>query len=48
MQLSDSDMESKLSPWLANGSLSVRNLYFTVIKYQNDSPDSESIQNFLY
>ena len=41
---------SKLSPWLANGSLSPRRLYHsvTILKEEVDKLDYESIRTFIY
>ena len=33
-KLSGSEYSSKLSPWLANGSISVRKIYFTIKNFQ--------------
>jgi len=42
-----SEYSSKLSPWLSNGSISIRSVYFTVREFQKKNGTNESIKVFI-
>ena len=46
-ELDGADHSSKLSPWLANGSLSIRDCYFQVKSFEEKFGESKSTKHFI-
>ena len=42
------DYSSKFSPWLANGCLSVRKLYYDILQFEQDIAKNESSAHFYF
>ena len=42
------DYSSKFSPWLANGTLSVRKLYYDILRFEQDVAKNESTAHFYF
>ena len=38
---------SKLSPWLANGCLSIKKVYHRVLEWQKEEPETRSVDHFV-
>lgn len=42
------DYSSKVSPWLANGTLSVRKLYYDILKFESEVVKNDSTAHFYF
>lgn len=45
--IADTEFTSKLSPWLANGCLSVRHVYFEIKRFEKENGETEASKYFI-